>query len=262
MLCLLQREIALHPSRMHLGQREDAGADEPDGDQQPGHNAPPVTAHEFGDSIPHGVGARSDRLVREIAPQVLGELCHRGVAFGRRAPQCLGEDVVEISLKSPAPRFARHRRCARWLFRDDRVDQLGVRLGLGVERMLTCQYHVKHDTKGVHVRGSRYGLAQQLLGCCVLRRECPRVRLSWCGRRILAEKLRDAEVEELHSALARHQDVGRLQVPMNDEMSVGVADRSQHALEHCHSSLDPEPQAIAVLIDRLAIDELEHEVRL
>src|SRR5580658_5362460 len=49
---------------------------------------------------------------------------------------------------------------------------------------------------------------------------------------------------------------------MNDEVAVGMTHRCKHTLEQKHARLGPELQPIAIRIDRLTLDILEHEVGL
>ena len=81
-------------------------------------------------------------------------------------------------------------------------------------------------------------------------------------RLVVAEQLGDAEVEQLHLAVGRHQDVRRLQVAVDDQVGVGVRDRRLHVEEQPDAVLDAEPLVVAVAIDVPAVDVLEDQVRL
>src|SRR5581483_5845656 len=82
------------------------------------------------------------------------------------------------------------------------------------------------------------------------------------GARLALEELCDAEVQKLCRALARDQDVSRLDVPVHDEMRVGVIDCCEHVQEQPQARLQAEPMASAVRIDRLSFHEFEDQVRL
>ena len=49
---------------------------------------------------------------------------------------------------------------------------------------------------------------------------------------------------------------------MDDQVGVGVRDRRQHVEEQADARLDAEPLVVAVAIDVLAVDVLEHQVGL
>ncbi len=59
------------------------------------------------------------------------------------------------------------------------------------------------------------------------------------------------------------QDVGRLDVAVDDQVRVRVRDRLEHVEEEARRGpRRPERSAVAVRVDRLALDVLEDEVRL
>ncbi len=76
------------------------------------------------------------------------------------------------------------------------------------------------------------------------------------------EQLGDAEIEQLHLAVRGHQDVRGLEVAVHDQVGVRVGDRRQHVEEQPHARLDAQAPRVAVAVDALAVDVLEHQVRL
>ena len=60
---------------------------------------------------------------------------------------------------------------------------------------------------------------------------------------LLAEHLRDAEVEELHGAVGRYQDVRRLEVAVDDEILMGVADGVADRAEQAKPLVDRQAMA-------------------
>ena len=84
-------------------------------------------------------------------------------------------------------------------------------------------------------------LAAELLRARVVRGQDSLLRQSQVSPFLLrVEELGDAEVEQLHLAFRGHEDVGRLEIAMNDEVLVGVSDSgADHAeeLETFFSSL-------------------------
>ena len=77
-----------------------------------------------------------------------------------------------------------------------------------------------------------------------------------------SEQLGDAEVEQLDLAVVGHEHVRRLQVAVDDQVGVGVRDGRLHVQEQADALLDAEALVVAEAIDVLAVDVLEHQVRL
>src|SRR5690606_32129554 len=71
----------------------------------------------------------------------------------------------------------------------------------------------------------------------------------------------DPEIKQLHNAVARYEDVGRLDVPVNDRVAVGELDGFADAAEQGQPAPEGETIVIAVFGDRHALHELEDEVR-
>ncbi len=100
-------------------------------------------------------------------------------------------------------------------------------------------------------------------GTCVFRshnrhqRPCSRL----ITRLLLAEKLCDSEVQQLHFAVGGHQDIARLQVAMHDQPLVSVLNRIADGAEQFETLGDVQLAFVAPAINRLAVDELHHEVR-
>jgi hypothetical protein len=72
--------------------------------------------------------------------------------------------------------------------------------------------------------------------------------------------LRDAEVKQPRHAVCRDQHIARLDVAMDDQILVRVSDRGADTLEQLQALGDRQVPSIAVLVDRLALDELHDEV--
>src|SRR6185503_745878 len=73
------------------------------------------------------------------------------------------------------------------------------------------------------------------------------------------EQLGDAEVEQLHCAIRRHENVRWLEIPMHDQVLVCMRYRLAHDDEQLDTRREREPVSIAPGVDALAIDVLEHE---
>ena len=108
LLRLGARAIALG-REPHRVERDDA--DDHDGSRGRGRRQRATVApDELGGAVAERVGARADRLVVEVAPQVVGELGDRRVAFGRDRFFSALATIV-----SRSPRSARRRRSASWI---------------------------------------------------------------------------------------------------------------------------------------------------
>jgi hypothetical protein len=98
----------------------------------------------------------------------------------------------------------------------------------------------------------------------MIRRHEAHVRLRDCERLhelALVEQLGDAEIEQLGHAVARNQDVRRLQVAMHNQVLMRGIDRRADGGEQLETFVDGELIAIAIDIDRLAVDVLHDDVR-
>jgi hypothetical protein len=132
-------------------------------------------------------------------------------------------------------------------------------------RAVGC-WPVQQHAQRVHVGRDRHLAALHLLGRGVVRRECVaselRERRAVRGLGAIVEELRDAEVDELHLPVLRHEDVRGLQVAVQDELRVRVGHGLEHGEEEPHPRRSVESALPAPGGDRLALDELEHEVGL
>jgi hypothetical protein len=75
------------------------------------------------------------------------------------------------------------------------------------------------------------------------------------------EQLRDAEIEQLGRAVGRHQDVGRLDVAVDDQVLVRVLNGRADLLEESQPLLRPQVLALAIEVEADAIDIFHHQVR-
>jgi hypothetical protein len=86
------------------------------------------------------------------------------------------------------------------------------------------------------------------------------------GLRVMAlgklfELLGDPEVEELHGAVGRHENVRWLHVAMHDEVLVGVNDRFADGAEQAQAITEPEAAGTAGVGDGHPFDMLHHDPR-
>ena len=113
----------------------------------------------------------------------------------------------------------------------------------------------------VDVRNGRGRLAEDLFRARVLRRERGYAshRLARCVA--WRHESSDAEVEELHVACRRDDNVPRLDVTMNHQVGVGVLDRAANLDEQRKTAIDGQPLLVAVPVDRPPLHVLHHQVR-
>ena len=135
---------------------------------------------ELRGAVADRVGPRADRLMVEIAPQVVGELRDRRVAFRRILLQRLAEDRLEVAAQQAAQPIGRRRAFARpappasgergavhrrrqpqRLDFGDRLDELRRRLRRRAGRMLAGQQLVQQHAERVDVGRGGDGAARR-----------------------------------------------------------------------------------------------------
>ncbi len=247
--------------------------------------------HEAGGAVAHAVAPRGNRLVPEVSPHVVGHRLDRRVPLAGVLLQRLGDDGVEIAAQHAAEACGRgpaasrvragrvgvergvldHVGQPRRIFLDDGANQRGGGAHGASRGMAPAEQHVEQDAERVDVGGCRHRCADELLRGGILRRECAAHLARQClglgtargiplGGRI--GQLRDAEVEQLHLAVDAHQDVGRLDVAVDDEVGVGVRHAVEDIEEQAQPGLDRERVLVRVAIDGQAVDQLDDQVGL
>src|SRR5580700_819738 len=129
--------------------------------------------------------------------------------------------------------------------------------------MFPGQQFVQHHAQRINIAGGSNGLAFDLLGAGVSRSESAKYgesRFRPLGRCFRVENLRDAEIEQLRRSIGSNKNVARLDVTMDDQPLVGVLHRRTDLQEQAQSLGNGSAAAIAVLIERLAVDQLHHKV--
>ena len=71
---------------------------------------------------------------------------------------------------------------------------------------------------------------------------------------VFAQRLREAEVEDVRRPVTVHEDIRRLEVAVQDAALVCVVDRARDGDRESDASAQREAAAIAVPVDGLAID--------
>ena len=132
-------------------------------------------------------------------------------------------------------------------------------LVLAVERDVPGQHLEQHDAERVDVRLAVDVVAEGLLGRDVVGGA---EHAAVGGEAVLVEGAGDAEVRHLGRALGVDQHVLRLDVAVHDVVRVGAAERARD-LDRVGDRLVHRQPAHAAdpLLERLALDVLEHDVR-
>ena len=188
------------------------------GGQAPVAAAPP---HETLD----GAGpSRPDRPVFQESPQVLGQGLGRAVPLRRVLLQALQGDRLQVARRARHQPRRRHR-----LGRLDLLERLQDRRP--PERRTTDQEFVQDHAQRVDVgeRADLLGLALGLLGGHVAGRA--QDRLGRRQARFDVQALGQAEVGDLGRAVGGDQDVGRLQVAVDDPQPVRLDDGAGQGLD-------------------------------
>ena len=275
-----------HPTGLHGGdptERQDADDEE----ATDGH-AEPVPPDEPADAVSGRVAVGDDRLATEEAPQVVGQLTGGPVAAFRipaqRHPGDPGEVAPQHALELPdrgipkgrdlVGRFRSPRRSGgrgvveRGGGRTLRIAQHGP-LQLRSRRVFQpvgespAEELIEQEAEGIDVGRGRDRAAGELFRRRVERRRQPALGLRLAKREVedvRVEQLGDAEVEQLHLAGLGDEDVRRLQIPVHDQVRVGVLDGLADLEQKLHPALHRQPTPVAVLEQRRSVDELHHEV--
>jgi hypothetical protein len=243
----------------------------------PSPDAEPVARRELLQPIPRARRTREHRLAGEPPIDIGQQRVDRRVPGGRLLGQAAQRDGVEFGSQHAAQRLGsraarlrrRHQqmapaRRARIDLEDGALQRRG-RLGALV-RPLAAQQLVEHHAQRVHVAGRRERQSRKLLRARVARRQraagLARELGLGDGVALGVEQLGDPEVQQPHLTLRRDQDVGRLQVAVDDEVRVCMLHGQQHLAEEPHALAQRQPALVAPGRDRLALDVLQREPRL
>jgi hypothetical protein len=181
-----------------------------------------VSADELPCAISSGALAGGHGQTRQVASQILREGFDRRVAAGRRLAQRLEHDRVQVRVRAGRLR----------LFLAYGLPQLQRCTGADAVGAAAGEQLVQDDAQRVDVRSGRQGLAPELLRAGIGR--CHRPELGDRGRRDRIDELRHAEVQQLGHVAGGDEDVGRLEVAVDDQVLVGVLDRRAHRAEQLH----------------------------
>jgi hypothetical protein len=220
-----------------------------------------VPAQQHREGVPGRARAGEKRALGAEPADVLDQTLHARVAVGGVLADRRAHDVVEIAAQAGRP-AARGGVGGRGVAREGgagladgalhlfarAADAVGARAG---------DHLVEQEAEAVHVRRLADLAPPDLFGRRVLGREgaVPGERGALVG---VAEQFGDAEVEEARGAVAGHEDVRGLQVPVDDHVGVRVAHGVGDRLEEGEPGVEAEPLEGAV--ETFALDMLHGEV--
>ena len=226
------------------------------GDQHESHECGPrrPPPRPLQGALPGGRRPGADRLAGQEPPQVVGQLLGRGVAPRRLLGEALQADRLQVARD---PRLEPRRR--HHLLVDDLPEGLHDRRGL--EGGPAGEHLVEDRSQRVDV-GRRADLAGQplrLLGGHVAGRPH---HLAADGLAVLdLQPLGQAEVGDLRRAVGVEQDVGRLQVAVDDPDAVDRADGAGERGHQLGGLAGRHRRAGQPLGERAPLEHLEREVR-
>jgi hypothetical protein len=122
---------------------------------------------------------------------------------------------------------------------------------------------IENDTKRIDIGGCCDLIAANLLGAGEFRSHGPGVcaiGIEGLEVEFGIEELGDAEVEELGLPFRRDENIGRLQIAMNDELLMSVLDGGADFEKKLEAVLNGERLPIAIVVDGQAVDVLHDEV--
>ncbi len=140
---------------------------------------------------------------------------------------------------------------------------------LSAERGLAGEHLVEHDPEAEDVGAVIHRVARGLLGRAVADRPAGDAdlgqRLAACGLRVIVlgpigQHLREAEVQDLGLAGGRHHDVRGLDVAVDDAGRVGDGQGVGDLDGDGQRRKGDEGTAVQQLLERVALDELHHDV--
>ncbi len=134
----------------------------------------------------------------------------------------------------------------------------GVGVGLALERHASGEALVQDQPERVQIGAPVELAAPNLLGRQVLGRSHHHVVAREIGVGDV-ETLGDAEVRQQHPPIGRQQDVGRLDVAMDEAGTVGLVERARNRRADVDGELRTEALlTVEQLAEALAVDELHH----
>jgi hypothetical protein len=140
-----------------------------------------------------------------------------------------------------------------------RTIQLTEHAGRIAERPPAGEQFVSHHAEREDVAGDAGALAANLLGAGIAGRQ----HAGACqgGIPIGIEQAGSAEIQQLHRSLGVHQDIGRFEIAVHDQVAVGVVDGVADLQQEFQPGGDRQTAAVAEAVDSLPFDQLGNEER-
>ncbi len=218
-------------------QVQDAQQDQAGHQQRHRQQPAPAPPHEPPGTAQGEMAGHADRLSRQVTLQVVGQQIRGLVPLIRLLLQRLEADRVQRD-RDTRPAFADR---LRHHLGDFRIE---LRAAGGPVGDLPGQHLVEHHAQRVDVGARVDRLAKHLLGGHVERRAHHHL-----GQRqsFVVQGERDAEVDHARLHLLVDEDVGWLEVAMNDAVPVGMG----NAARHLRQQLDALPCRQRMLVEQL-----------
>src|SRR3569833_95195 len=221
-----------------------------------------MPAYELRGSVSKGVRTRRHGLMTEIAPQILPEQLDGAIALRGLALESFRHDVVQIAAqRALVADVTGQLGGARRILIQRQAGELGRRFFLRIMGMPADQQHEQYETECVDVRGGSYRRIQELLRGGV-RGGQGRTPFSRERRLALPQQCRDTEVQELHHTFPGHEDIGGLQVTMDDQMAMCMRDCGENIEKQSNTAFQVNPMTLDIGINALTVDVFEYQVRL
>src|SRR5262245_46192195 len=243
-----------------------------------------MACHELAGAVAPGVLAREPRHAGQMQIELERELFDRAVTPVRLLARRHHRYVVEVAAQLPAQTLRRAgalrsdalqlrardasrlqgiARRRRLLLADHAFDFVKAQ-PRNLEWTLAAEQLVEQHTEHVDIARGGDQLATNLLRARMVRGHDAHVCLRHRDRvrgGTHVEELRDTEVEQLRCAVSGDQDVARLEIAMDDEVTVrGLYGRAHHAKQP-QACGDAQSMLVAVGVDGLAFDILQYQVR-
>ncbi len=193
-----------------------------------------------------------DRRAAQQRLEVVGQLGHRGVAVAGRLGHGLALDQPE-----PVRRMLRHALDRHRLLVEDLVVDLDR--AVAMERQLACRRLVEQyaERELVRLRADLRAVALDLLRGHVERRA--QDRAVTCQQRVLVQVAGQAKIGDLGHALAVEDDVGRLDVTVQDPLVVRIGQALADLQHQLETLLERSLAKVEDLFERAALDQLHRE---
>ena len=246
-----------------------------------------VTPHELGEAIARARRSRLHRFISQVPTEIGGQLLHRRVAPGAVLLQGLHGDPVEVTIETLAQHIeiqtpqggdllcvfdgGRLGARPRWfLLADDALDFAQARLhqAARMEGRLAAEQFIEKDAERIDIAASidvdatHLGLLGTHVGRCA-DQHAARSKDGLVGQAATGG-LGDAEVDDLGLRFTfghADQDVGRLEVAVDDTLLMGVLYGLADLGEEIDAGAQTQAMDIAVVGDGHAVDVFHGEPR-